>query len=138
MKICLGVIDMPYDYGDDPEATTYGVALDLEQNYRVMKTFYRRHRDEIMNDAVATLVEQFSNMIRYGTEVPPTILLTQVKPAFSNFLNNQEMDGMPGIPTLASLEGVNSRLKKKKGPIRPSFIDGGLYVSSFQAWVEND
>lgn len=139
MKICLGVIDMPYDYGDDPGATTHGVALALEENYHVMRTFYKLHREQIMADAVQTLTEQFSNMIRYGVDVPDTVLLTEVKPAFSQFLNNKEMDGMAGIPTLASLEGVNSRLKDKKGmPGRPSFIDGGLYVDSFQAWVTRD
>lgn len=139
MKICLGVIDMPYDYGDDPGATTHGVALELEDNYHVMRTFYRKHREVIMADAVQTLAEQFGNMIRYGTDVPDTVLLTDVKPAFNNFLNNKEMDGMPGVPTLASLEGVNSRMKDKKGmPGRPSFIDGGLYVANFQAWVVRD
>ena len=43
-----------------------------------------------------------------------------------------------GVPTQAALEGKNSRLKVERGERRPSFIDGGLFKSSFVAWIGND
>ncbi len=59
---------------------------------------------------------------------------------FNIFLEREEMAGLAvdGVPTQAALEGKNSRLKQEKGPRRPSFIDGGLFKSSFVAWIGDD
>jgi hypothetical protein len=57
---------------------------------------------------------------------------------FRKFLTSKEMDGLgiPGVPTLASLEGISRRFKRGHGPARPSFIDTGLYESDFKSWVD--
>ena len=67
-------------------------------------------------------------------------LLGETMKAFNVFLEGEEMAGLSvdGVPTLAALEGKNSRLKIERGERRPSFIDGGLFKSSFVAWIGND
>jgi hypothetical protein len=50
-----------------------------------------------------------------------------------------ESMGLRGVPTKAALKGINHRLRhpyRKSNPRRPSFVDTGLYVASFRAWME--
>ena len=66
--------------------------------------------------------------------------LSEIEKLFKiDYLSNMEAEsaGLRGVvPTKAALEGRSIRFKNKRGPRRPSFIDSGLYQSSFKAWVE--
>lgn len=52
MKLCFGVIDQPYDYGDEPGKTTFDVACDLEERYEIFTHFWEMHKDEIIQRQV--------------------------------------------------------------------------------------
>ncbi len=137
MKLNLGVIDVIYDYGDNPGQTTHEVAQDLEQRYRLFTHFFNMHQNEIIEEVGTEILYSIVNQIEHSIDSNVDMNLEQTKLTFHKFLENQELDGkVYGVPTKASILGVNSRLKKKKGPPRPSFIDGGLLQTSFQAWVE--
>lgn len=140
MRVCLGVIDMPYDYGDTPEKTTFEVAQDLQEEYQIFSHFWAAHRDEIIRDAGTELAYQLINHLKHKASMTGITLLEGTEKAFHVFLEKEEMAGLSvdGVPTLAALQGRNSRLKKERGERRPSFIDGGLFKSSFVAWIDND
>lgn len=139
MKVCLGVIDIPYDYGDNP-ATTYEVAEDLQERYKLFTHFWELHQKEITAEVGEALAWALVNHIQYGAPMPGGELLGETMKAFNVFLEGEEMAGLSidGVPTRAALEGKNSRLKIERGERRPSFIDGGLFKSSFVAWIGND
>lgn len=61
--------------------------------------------------------------------------MSKVHDLFVNFLDDEEMNGMPGVPTLRALMGISKRFKDKKGQPRPSFIDTGTYQAAMRAWV---
>lgn len=137
MKLNIGVIDVPYNYGENPEKTTYEVAQDLEDRYRLFTHFFNMHRDEIIAEIGSEIAHSIINQIEHGVESNANFDLEETKLLFNKFLEDQELDGkVEGVPTLASRLGVNSRLKKKRGNPRPSFIDGGLLKSTFHAWVQ--
>lgn len=140
MKVCLGVIDMPYDYGEDPEATTHEVAVGLEDNYQLFTHFWEVHQDSIISEAGEALAHSIINHIQYGAPLTSGEQLGETMRSFHIFLEQEEMAGLSvdGVPTQAALEGKNSRLKKEYGARRPSFIDGGLFKTSFVAWIDND
>lgn len=135
MRLHLGVIELPYTNGSE---STGDVAQYLEDKYHVMDVFAGSHIDEIaddMADSVAGVLES----IMAGAPLtldPFADAMGKTKDRFHQFLTTEEMAGWPGVPTQAALDGRTSRRKNKIGPRRPSFIDTGLYFSSFKAWVE--
>jgi len=130
----LGVIDIPYE---EESVTTGDVAEELEARYGVMQFFFDSHSAEIiklMENDIAGALENFMA----GAPLPSNPFLEsmgRVHELFSNFIIMQQMNGQPGVPTLRALEGISRRLKNKKGPPRPSFLDTGLYMASMRAWV---
>lgn len=141
MRIELGVIDIPYDYGDEPGKTTHQVALRLEEDYKLFTHFFDLHRDEILTAAAEETRLGLINHIKYGAPFDQgEIILGEVVRRFNIFLEREEMAGLgvEGVPTWSALHGVNSRLKTETGQRRPSFIDGGLLKASFIAWINND
>lgn len=139
MRVCLGVIDMPYDYGDT-SATTYEVAEDLQDRYQIFTHFWEEHRDTIISEVGEVLAHSIINHIQHGAPLTGGEQLSETMRLFHNFLEREEMAGLSvnGVPTQAALEGKNSRLKQEQGERRPSFIDGGLFKSSFVAWIDSD
>ncbi|EJR0236082.1 hypothetical protein [Pantoea sp. JZ2] len=139
MKVCLGVVDMPYDYGDT-SATTHEVAEDLQDRYQLFTHFFETHKKEICAEVGEALAWSLINHIQHGAPLTQGELLGETMQQFNIFLEQEEMAGLSvdGVPTLAALEGKNSRLKIERGERRPSFIDGGLFKSSFVAWIGND
>lgn len=139
VKVCLGVIDMPYDYGDT-SATTYEVAEDLQEHYQLFTHFWDLHADRICAEVGEAVAFSLINHIQHGAPLTSNELLAETMQEFNIFLECEEMAGMSvdGVPTLAALEGKNSRLKQESGERRPSFIDGGLFKSSFVAWIGDD
>ncbi|EOW6510865.1 hypothetical protein ACOZXQ_000585 [Cronobacter malonaticus] len=135
MKLHLGVIDIPYE----SESTTTGdVAEFLEQKYLIMQTFFDRHGEEIarmMSDDIAASLE---NMLAGAPPAsdPFAESMSRVHDLFMAFLDNSEMNGMPGVPTRRALEGISKRFRDGKGPRpRPSFVDTGTYQAAMRSWV---
>lgn len=154
MILHLGVIDIPYAQapkrhqrkaGTGGTQTTGDVAGWLENRYHVMEIFAEAKGDKIaaaLEDSLSGALESAlmgaANMNSYD---PTGKAMTDIEDAFKVFLSSQEIEklGYPGVPTQAALDGVNHRLKRpyaKSNPRRPSFIDTGLYESSFKAWID--
>lgn len=140
MKVNLGVVEMPYDYGDTSK-TTFEVAEALEDQYQLFSHFWELHKDTIIREVGEDVAYALINHIQHGAPLAQGVtLLSDTMRDFNSFLESQEMEGLgvDGVPTEAALDGKNSRLKEKYGPRRPSFIDGGLFKSSFVAWIDTD
>ncbi|ELY4543941.1 hypothetical protein SMZ81_002151 [Cronobacter sakazakii] len=143
MKVCFGVIDKPYDYGDEPGKTTFEVAQDLEERYEIFSRFWGMHKDEIIQEAGEMIAFQLIRHLKHNVPLPPVQVMGDTLGIFHHFLEAEEMAGMTingnEVPTWAARIGVDSRKKEKITWIRrPSFIDGGLFKGSFIAWIDND
>lgn len=119
--------------------TTYDVAVILEGKYHVMETYFDLHEQEIGDAFAESMAGALESLVMGAPPArnPLASAEAAVEAGFKHFLETKEMDdtSTPGVPTKASLRGVNHRLKRKRGPSRPSFIDTGLYESSFKAWT---
>lgn len=159
MKLTLGILDIPYGLarsagraragksirgGGASTQSTGDVAEILEAKYQIMERFYHAHEEEI-TDAIAQDMSDFfeTNISGFarGNAINFTATESTIRTMFNRFIDSQEMDrlGVPGVPTKASLQGVNHRLKHptaKGNPVRPSFRDTGTYLQSFKATVE--
>ncbi|HEE1740657.1 TPA: hypothetical protein R7D02_000888 [Klebsiella pneumoniae] len=130
----LGVMDIPYE---DENTTTGDVAEYLEEKYQIMQTFFDRYGNDIADLMSKDIALSLENMF---AGVPPAKdplaeSMSKVHDLFVGFLDNCEMNGLPGVPTRRALEGISKRFKNKKGPPRPSFIDTGKYQATMRAWV---
>lgn len=134
----LGVIDLPYS--DKSGVTTGQVAEWLEDKYHPMELYYELHQQEVADDLAQSALGALESLLMGApADLDPFGTGTgKIEKGFKHFLDAKEMEalGYPGVPTQAALKGVNHRLKKKRGPRRPSFIDTGLYQSSFKSWVD--
>lgn len=150
----LGVLDIPYN--EAPEAgaekvvsgtqTTGDVAGWLENRYDIMQTFFDNHAQQIADDLTNSLAGALETILMGGPRSPNPFAsgTEKVETAFRKFLDDEEMNGHTRlydgktypVPTGAATRGVNHRLKIKRGPPRASFIDTGLYQSSFRAWID--
>ncbi|MXF49707.1 hypothetical protein GR294_24765 [Raoultella sp. Lac2] len=130
----LGVIDIPYE---DENTTTGDVAERLERKYHIMQTFFDRYGNDIADLMSKDLANSLENMFAGAppTKDPLAESMSRVHDLFVGFLDNSEMNGLPGVPTRRALEGISKRFKNKKGPPRPSFIDTGTYQAAMRAWV---
>ena len=166
IKLHLGVIDVPYGHEPGPKRlpkakagkqrprgksaaaqagagqTTGQVAEILEGKYHVIETFYELHEEEIAQDFADAMAGALENLFSGAPAVarPYSAAEAEVTARFKRFLEQDEMahTSTPGVPTRAARKGVNHRLKVKKGVPRPSFIDTGLYQSSFIAWTDDN
>ena len=162
VKLILGVNDMPYSWNPEVEhfkkrknlkkplqslskkrqlSTTGEVAEVLEKKYGVMAFFWDRHHVDIVGE-LSDAIEGNFNSIMNGSPRSADISAaaeSEIEALFATFLSQKEMDGqVAGVATAASLHGVSHRFKhpyKRRAP-RPSFIDTGLYESSFRCRVE--
>jgi hypothetical protein len=124
--------------------TTGQVAKDLEETYGIVQTFYEMEEDmmvELVEDAFGEEIENILMMKPMSKKALSEASTDEIENKFRESLSSQRFDGIiSGVPTLASLRGV-SHLQRhpyaKRGP-RPSFIDTGLYRSSFRAWTTED
>lgn len=137
MKLHLGVIDIPYGDEDSGDATTGDVAEELEIRYEIMKVFFDMYQEQIAELLANSVSGQLENILAGAPPgSDPTLeAMSEVHSLFSAFLESMKMNGYPGVPTQASLDGVSKRFKRKFGPPRPSFIDSGLYMASMRAWI---
>jgi len=136
-KLHFGVTLVPYTYGSSGR-TTHQVAEILEGKYTIMETFARDNEKEIRS-LLAAQAGRYAKMAVKGREPNLQPALDQIKRMFRSYILSRKLDGrVKGVPTKASLLGINHRLKHpyaKRAP-RPSFFDTGLYVNAFKAWVE--
>lgn len=130
----LGVIDIPYE---DENATTGDVAEYLEEKYQIMQTFFDRYGNDIADLMSNDLAASLENMMAGAppSNDPLAESMSRIHDLFVAFLDNQEMDGMPGVPTRRALLGISKRFKEKRGEPRASFIDTGTYQAAMRAWV---
>ena len=154
----LGVKDISYSVqeGKNTETKTTGeVAEILEAKYDVMGTFFEIHQEEIADIMAKTLANSLAS-INHGAPIPNLMEISfpKIEVLFRKFLENGEMDRLLAMLSPEELEamgpkanftgagkrGVSHRKKKpysKKNKARPSFIDTGLYMRSFRAWLTN-
>lgn len=145
MRLNLGVLDIPYNDEpgrNAPSITTGDVAEILEHKYHLIDTFVAVHEDDI-RQAIEDGITDFFDLVARGNFAPDPLApsTSTIEAKFREFLSSGEAErvGIPGTPTKAALAGVNHRLKHpyaKDNPRRPSFIDTGLFETSFRAWID--
>ena len=150
MRLVLGVLDIRYSDANAAggSTTTGDVAEALEERYQVMRTFAIRRSEKIgsmLADSMANAILDLANGKPVDTAAPTFEGEQQIEAEFRSFIYGNEMaisyaaqTGGEAL-TKAAAAGVNSRKKRpysKKNKPRPAFVDTGLYVSSFRAWVE--
>lgn len=159
MQLVLGVHDMAYaaqfhtsagkvKRGKSKAQAAYGkgkttgdVAQILEAKYHIMRTFYEMNRRDITVALEKSMVGSVINIVngQSGAIKPDAQAMSDIETAFKQALSMRAFDGViKGVPTQASLGGVSHRFKKPyaKRAARPSFVNTGLYQSSFTAWTE--
>lgn len=141
MILSLGVIDLPY--ADGNSVSTGDVAEILESEYGVMAAFVDLHEADIVDAIESSISGSLETMLMGGPVANPFAgAESAIESEFREFLDREEMAQVAGIaghaggvPTEAALKGVNSRLKKRRGARRPSFIDTGMYQASMKAEI---
>lgn len=139
----LGVVVQPYRSKSKKASplTTADVAQFLETKYGLMQRFFDVKSARIAHAGEWSIVASIDAMF-HGRYIDPFGQMTQsIQTMFNDFISSREAEvvGIPGTPTKAALRGVNHRLKHpyaKSNPRRASFIDTGLYLASFRAWVD--
>lgn len=140
MRLHLGVAEQGYSYGSQPR-TTGDVAEILEAKYGVIGHFVADNR-ALFTDQLAEHFNKAVGEIVSGRPAPADPMrgaMDRVERTFRSYIRARSLDGrVAGVPTKASLRGVSHRLKQpyKARGARPSFIDTGLYIKSFRAWIE--
>jgi hypothetical protein len=140
--INFGVVDIPYS--DKHGTTTGDVAGWLEDRYHLMEVFLE---DTGGIAAIAKAFEESAQQAIENIQLGSTAQIsltaqaeTDIETEFRHYLSQQRFDGViPGVPTQAAFRGVNHRLARpyaQDNPERASFIDTGLYQSSFKVWTE--
>lgn len=152
LTLHLGVIDVPYVQATSrrqkkPRAGTVmtgDVAGWLENRYQVMQTFFDRRADKIGDMLAESVSGAIESLIMGG---PATLdvaasALSLIEDEFKQFITTGEMEtlGRAGVPTQAAQQRRagkkrSGRMKRRRAGTGVSFIDTGLYQSSFKAWI---
>lgn len=141
LTLHLGVLVQPYRSSSRQvrAVTTGDVAQWLENRYGIMGTFYKVHADDVFGPAIENSIEGSLESLLMGHAVDPwASAMTRIESRFRDFISSREVErvGIRGTPTKRALMGISSRLKRGRGPRRPSFRDSGLYMNAFRAWVD--
>ena len=135
LKLHLGVIEIPYDEGDQ---NTGEVAEFLEARYQIMQHFFSYNESNIISLLENSIAGNLENIIAGAppSSDPFAEAMSEIHNLFVIFLQSKDLDGrVVGVPTMRALKGIRRRLKNKRGQPRESFIDTGLYMASMRAWV---
>jgi hypothetical protein len=120
--------------------TTGDIASILEAKYHVIEIFYETYKQQIA-DLIANEMAGSLESLMQGKPLADPIAgaMSEITKLFKNFILSGEIEkmGIPGVPTKAALDGVQTALESRKGARRPSFKDTGLYVSAFTSWTSN-
>ena len=148
LTLNIGVVDVPYSTppaaaGKEAKpnsATTGDVAGWLEDKYHLYTHFYEFNRERIAQHVAESLAGALESaaMGAPAGGSPFAAAESAIDAEFRTFLTQDVMAtlGYPGVPTKAALDGVNHRLKAKKGAPRPSFVDTGTMLASQKNWFE--
>lgn len=150
LTLHLGVYDLPYSQAPKAKRrkvaigtqTTGDVAGWLEDKYGVMEMFYEMHAEDVVAPALEDAIDGAFEDLLMGAPLDVSIFGSaegRIDDAFRKALDMKEFDNMiGGVPTAAAERGVDHRKKHPyvKRPARQSFIDTGLYQSSFKSWVD--
>lgn len=142
LTLHLGVLDQPYTNDKESGVTTGDVAEFLEAKYHPMETFSEVHMEDLIIPSLEDGIRGSLESLLMGA--PPSLNVfgtatDKIRKGFDDFITNKEMEslGIPGVPTKAALDRRSARFKKGKARRqRPSFVDTGLYLDSFMAWVD--
>lgn len=123
--------------------TTGDVAQILEAKYGLMQAFVDMHRKVIEHEIETSMARTLETALIRGGKLPrggPLAgAMSEIEHLFKDALTMQSYDfKIAGVPTAAALAGVSHRFKRAyvRRPSRPSFVDTGLYMASFRAWVD--
>ena len=140
LTLRLGVIDVPYP--NDKEGTSTGdVAEILEAKYGVMDVFYQNNKQAVADDVASGFAGTLESLMMGAPVREDTLFAsgeTQIDTLFKQWLSSGAIEGLgiSGVPTKAAQGRRSLRHKNKINPRpRPSFIDTGLYESSFKSEV---
>ena len=115
--------------------TAEDVAEILEEKYTILHTFYNMHAPDIIDSLRNTFIKRMEGVLldkpNFRKALVPKKDLAEIEKSFRTFLDKKEMNGMPGVPTLASILGTSHFFKTRR-PGRPSFIDTGIYRAAFK------
>lgn len=140
MVLNIGVIDLPHPGGEKTGMTTGDLAEGLEQEYELYSGFVELHQQDITDALTDSMQDALDAIIGAGVALPNPFAAAeqQVVVMMKRFFDNEEIAKLPraGVPTKAALDGVNHRLKQRKGQRRPSFIDTGALRNASDAWIE--
>lgn len=138
----LGCWDLPHPGGGKAELTTGALAEILESKYGLYSVFLDANLEKIADQMADSLGDSIENILAGApaAENPFAAAEQEVVNDFVTFLDTSEMEmiGVRGTPTAAALAGVNHRLKIRKGPRRPSFVDTGTLRIATCAWVDSN
>jgi hypothetical protein len=105
-----------------------------------MRTFVDMNKDDIVQAVESSMLGAVVNIVngQPGPINPGAQALSDIENKFKESLSQRAYDGLKGVPTQAAERGVSHRFKKPyaRRAARPSFIDTGLYQSSFTTWME--
>jgi hypothetical protein len=139
----LGVVVQPYRTKSRKvkAVTTGDVAGYLEEKYGVIAIFYRTRGTDIVKALENSMGGALESLLMGQRIDPYAKAMSAIQNSFKQFISSKEVErcGIAGVPTQAALLGVNHRLAHpyaKSNPRRPSFVDTGLYLSSFRAWMD--
>lgn len=131
----------PTKSGKVEQATTGDVAEWLEDKYEVMGRFVELYADDIAKSVESSLAGALESLMQGApaTLNPFGTAMGEIETLFKfTYLDKEEIaeTGASGVPTEAAKRGVNHRMKLKRGPKRPSFVDTGQYQTTMKAWNE--
>lgn len=115
------------------------VAKELEERYELVDTFYLGIEEDLAFALEEFYEEEIETIMmeKPPKKIPSDKMTKKIEREFRQYLQKEEH----GIHTLAAQRGVSHLLPQpysRKNRPRPSFIDTGLYMQSFRAWVEED
>ena len=153
MILHLGVIDVPYVQAPSKRqrkrtggtVTTGDVAGFLENRYNVMQIFFIENEAKIAGYLEESVRGTLENLLlgAPATNDPFGAATSEIDDRFKQFISQGEIEklGIAGVPTQAALDRRagkkrSTRFKKKRPGTGVSFVDSGLYISSFRSWID--
>ena len=115
------------------------VAEALENKYGIVEAFFGMQEDYIVDNFEAAYANGLDSGMS-GGQWDVAWDPAPLQPKFRRAISTRQFDGvLRGVPTKASQGGVSHLRKdpfKKGASPRPSFMNTGMYMRSFSAWLE--
>lgn len=125
--------------GTASSTSTGDVAGYLENKYGVMQTFFDAKQQQIADALADAMAGELENIVMGAPPSPEPLAegTSKIENMFKMFISSGEVEhsGIVGTPTQASLDRRAGKGRRYGTRGLTSFIDTGLYESSFKAWV---